>query len=369
MKIRVVFASMVFLLSAVYVVRTEATPQVKDVADIQGARPNFLRGYGLVIGLNGTGDGAAAALKAQERLLRRMQVEIKEVRELSSANVAVVMVTAELPPFAKEGTRIDVVVNSLFDAKSLEGGTLLETLLEGIDGLVYAVAQGPVSIGGFNVGGGAAGGAGVQKNHPTVGRIPRGAVVEKEVPSLITDGQSINLLPRQRDFVTASRIAEAVNKTLGENVAAALNAGMINVTIPQKWMTDPVGFIAAVQEVEVMPDRPAKVLINERTGTVVIGGDITVSPVAIAHGNLTVEVKVATEVSQPAPLSRGETVVTETVSAEVKEEKARLIPVQGADVKEIAEALNKLQVTPRDLISIFQALNEAGALHAELEIM
>ncbi|MCK5558804.1 MAG: flagellar basal body P-ring protein FlgI, partial [Candidatus Hydrogenedentes bacterium] len=272
----------------------------------------------------------------------------------------------ELPPFAKEGTRIDVIVNSLFDAKNLEGGTLLETLLEGIDGQVYAVAQGPISIGGFNVGGA---GAGIQRNHPTVGRIPDGAFVEREVPSLITDGKSINLLPRHRDFVTASRIAMAINNSLGENTAVALNAGMINVRILDKWMDDPVGFIATVQEIRVMPDRPAKVLINERTGTVVIGGEITLSPVAIAHGNLTIEVSVATEVVQPASLSRGETVVTETMTAQVTEENARLIPVEGADVKEIAEALNRLQVTPRDLISIFQALKEAGALHAKLEIM
>jgi flagellar P-ring protein precursor FlgI len=276
------------------------------------------------------------------------------------------MVTAELPPFDKEGSRIDVLVNSLFDAKSLEGGTLLETLLEGIDGQIYAVAQGPLSVGGFNVG---AGGAGIQKNHTAVGRIPDGAIVEREVPSLITDGRSINLLPRHRDFVTASRIAAAINDGLAHDMAVALNAGMINVRIPDEWMDDPVGFIAAVQEIKVMPDRPAKVLINERTGTVVIGGDITLSPVAIAHGNLTIEISTEPEVWQPLPRSRGRTVATETVTPEAVEDAARLIPVEGADVKEIAEALNRLQVTPRDLISIFQALKEAGALHARLEIM
>ena len=346
--------------------RGEASPRVKDIADIQGARANFLRGYGLVVGLNGTGDGAMVALRAQQQLLHRMNVEVTEARQLSSDNVAVVMLTAELPPFAKEGTRIDVIVNSLFDAESLEGGTLLESFLEGMDGLVYAVAQGPVSIGGFNVG---AAGAGLQKNHPTVGRIPRGAVVEREVPSIITDGRNINLLPRQRDFVTASRIAMAVNDSFGEEAAVALNAGMINVRIPEEWTDDMVGFIAAVQEIEVVPDQPAKVLINERTGTVVVGGEVTLSPVAIAHGNLTIEVSVATGVSQPAPLSQGETVVTEAALAQISEEKVRLIPVEGADVKEVAEALNRLQVTPRDLMSIFQALKEAGALHAELEIM
>jgi len=346
--------------------RGECSPRVKDVADIQGARANFLRGYGLVIGLDGTGDGATLALRTQQRLLRRMKVEITEARELSSDNVAVVMVTAELPAFAKEGTRIDVVVNCLGDANSLEGGTLLETLLMGIDDEVYAVAQGSVSIGGFNVGGA---GAGVQKNHPTVGRIPGGALVEREVPSVITDGRSINLLPRQRDFVTASRMATAINKGLGEDTAVALNAGMINVRIPDEWMHDLVGFVALVQEIEVAPDQQAKVLINERTGTVVIGGEVTLSPVSIAHGNLTIEVSVVPEASQPPPLSGGETVITETATTAVTEEKVRLIPVQGADVKELADALNKLQVTPRDLMSIFQALKRAGALHAELEIM
>jgi flagellar P-ring protein precursor FlgI len=366
MNTRTILFGIIVLGMAAAVGRGEASPRVKDIADIQGARPNFLRGYGLVIGLSGTGDGAPVALRAQQRLLRRMKVEVGEARELSSDNVAVVMLTAELPPFAKEGTRIDVIVNSLFDAKSLEGGTLLETLLEGIDGEVYAVAQGPVSIGGFNVGGA---GAGIQKNHPTVGRIPRGALVEREVPSIITDGRNVNLLPRHRDFVTASRIAMAINDSLGEDVAMALNAGMINLRIPDEWIDDMVGFIAAVQEIEVMPDQPAKVLINERTGTVVVGGEVQLSPVAIAHGNLTIEVSVAAEVSQPAPLSEGETVITEAAVAQVTEEKARLIPVEGADVKEVAEALNRLQVTPRDLMSIFQALNEAGALHAELEIM
>ncbi len=346
--------------------RAECSPRVKDVADIQGARANFLRGYGLVIGLSGTGDGAALALRTQQRLLRRMKIEVTEARELSSDNVAVVMVTAELPPFAKEGTRIDVVVNCIGDAESLEGGTLLETLLVGIDEEVYAVAQGPVSIGGFNVGGA---GAGVQKNHPTVGRIPGGALVEREVPSIITDGRSINLLPRQGDFVTASRMPRAINKGLGDDAAVALNAGMINVIIPDKWMQDLVGFVAFVQDIEVAPDQPAKVLINERTGTVVIGGEVTLSPVAIAHGNLTIEVSVVPETSQPMPLSRGDTIITETATTEVTEEKARLIPVEGADVKELADALNKLQVTPRDLMSIFQALKRAGALHADLEIM
>ena len=366
MNAKCIMIGMILVGMAAVGARGECSPRVKDVADIQGARANFLRGYGLVIGLSGTGDGAALALRTQQRLLRRMKVEITEVRELSSDNVAVVMVTTELPAFAKEGTRIDVVVNCLGDAKSLEGGTLLETLLVGIADEVYAVAQGPVSIGGFNVGGA---GAGVQKNHPTVGRIPGGALVEREVPSIITDGKSINLLPRQRDFVTASRMAGAINKGLGDAAAVALNAGMINVRIPDEWMQDLVGFVALVQEIEVAPDQPAKVLINERTGTVVIGGEVTLSPVAIAHGNLTIEVSVVPEASQPPPLSGGETVVTETATTAVTEEKARLIPVQGADVKELADALNKLQVTPRDLMSIFQALKRAGALHAELEIM
>jgi flagellar P-ring protein precursor FlgI len=345
----------------------ESAPRIKDIADIQGARANFLKGLGLVVGLGGTGDGAAAALATQGRLLRRMNIEVQAVRALNSDNVAVVMVTAELPPFAKEGTRIDVIVNSFFDATSLEGGTLLQAFLEGVDGQVYAVAQGPVAIGGFNVG---AAGSGIQKNHTTVGRIPDGALVEREVPSLITDGRYISLLPLQRDFVTASRITSAINNSLGETIALALNAGMVTVRIPETWANDPVGFIAMVQEVQVMPDRPAKILINERTGTVVIGGEITLSPVAIAHGNLTVQITTDFDVSQPLPRSRrGRTVVTPSVTPEAEEETARLIPVEGADVKEIAEALNKLQVTPRDLISIFQALKEAGALHARLEIM
>jgi len=294
MSNRLFRTGVILVVMATAAARAESAPRIKDIADIQGARANFLKGYGLVVGLSGSGDGAAAALQAQQRLLRRMNIEVQAERALNSDNVAVAMVTAELPPFAKEGTRIDVLVNSLFNANSLEGGTLLETFLEGVDGQVYAVAQGPVAIGGFNVG---AAGSGIQRNHTTVGRIPDGALVEKEVPSLITDGKNINLLPRQRDFVTASRIALAVNDTLGENIAVALNAGMVTVRIPQEWTDDPVGFIAAVQEVKVMPDRPAKVLINERTGTVVIGGEITLSAVAIVHGNLTVQITTDLDVS------------------------------------------------------------------------
>ncbi len=340
--------------------------RVGDITSIQGARDNILKGYGLVVGLAGTGDGVNAALRAQQRLLRRMQVEVTSTRDLSAKNVAVVMVTATLQPYAREGTRIDVVVNSLFDASSLGGGTLLETLLYDVNGDVYAIAQGPVSVGGFAAG---AAGASLRKNHVTVGTIPGGALVEREVPAQITDGESLNLLLQRPDFLTASNISAAVNEAFGDGTAEALNASTINVIIPESYYTDPVRFIASVEQLEAKPGIPAKVVINERTGTVVVGGDVTLSPVGIAQGGLTIQIKVGALVSQPAPLSPGQTVVVPEAEVTAADRPAQLEIADGADVSEIAEALNNLGVTPRDLISIFQALQKAGALHAELELM
>ncbi len=341
--------------------------RIKNLCEIQGARGNTLRGVGIVVGLAGTGDRAADAIRAQGEILRRMGVEVAGRSELASQNVAIVAVTAVIPPFAKEGTRIDVQASSLYDSKSLEGGTLLETLLEGIDGNVYAVAQGPVSIGGFNADAG--GGNAVRKNHVTAGRIPMGAYVEREIPSTITDGERIMLLLKRPDFGTAENLQAAINKRYGAGTATALGAGTINVVIPMERRANLVNFIAEVEDIEAMPDLRARVIINERTGTLVVGGEVTIRPCHVAHGSLSIQVSSVPVISQPAPLSEGVTVVTEDEIAEAEEQESRVLPLGGTTAGEVAEGLNKLKVTPRDMITIFQALREAGVMDADLEIM
>jgi len=340
--------------------------RIKDLCTVQGAQENTLTGVGLVVGLAGTGDGNEDALRRQQRLLERLQIDVDQVDGLNSENIAVVVVDATYPPFAKQGTRIDVRVNALYDCESLQGGTLLQTMLYGIDGEVYAVAQGPLSVGGFST---RAGGAGVTQNHVTVARIPMGATIESEIPSTITDGERITLQLKRPDFITANKIQMAINGEFQEGVAAALGPGAINVRIPADRQNDLVSFMAAVQDISVEPDFPARVVINERTGTLVIGGEVIIRPCQVAHGNLTLEVATTPLVSQPAPLSEGQTVVTEVTDLRAIQEKGYLLPVQGTSASDVAMALNALKVTPRDMISIFQALREAGALDADVEIM
>jgi flagellar P-ring protein precursor FlgI len=334
----------------------------------------MLIGTGLVVGLAGTGDKNPAAVIAQQRALERLGIAVDNVKELKSDNTAVVMVTAELPPFAKEGTKIDVIVDSLYNCKSLEGGTLLETHLTGPGGdeTVYAVAQGPVSIGGYNAGVGGGGGGGqaaVRKNHATAGRIPGGAYVEQEVPSTITDGERISLLLKEPDFTTARNLQDAINEKVEPGSATALGAGTVNVIIPQQWRKDLVGFVALLEDVNVKTDVASKVVINERTGTIVVGDQVTIKPCQVAHGNLTIKIATAPVVSQPAPFGQGQTVQSNVAQAGANEEPAFLMPMEGSSAGEVAAALNRLKVTPRDMISIFQALRSAGALEAELEIM
>ncbi len=364
MKISAVTAAV----AALFISITAESSQVRlgDISSVQGARSNDLIGYGLVVGLNGTGDGAAAAIRAQERMLLRFDIDISSTSELKSDNVSVVIVTAKLPPFVKEGSRIDVLVSSLFDTKSLEGGTLLRTLLEGPDGKVYAVAQGPLSVGGFNA---SAAGAKTQKNHVTVGRIPNGASVEREVPARIFDHDSLTFILNRPNFHTAANAAAAINRKLGKNVAEAYTPGTINVKVPEDQYADPIAFVAGLEDVIVDTGEQARVIINERTGTVVVSGNVTVTPVSVAHGGLTITITTDTKVSQPPGFSPGQTAVTTEGQVDFNEEKGYLMPVGGASAQELAETLNKLELTPRDIISVFQALKEAGALNAELEIM
>lgn len=346
-----------------------AAVRIRDLCEVQGARGNELIGTGLVVGLAGTGDKSKAAVIAQQRMLERLDIKVENLNELKSDNCAIVMVTAELPAFSKEGTRIDVTVNSLFDCESLEGGTLLETHLrpQGGDETVYAVAQGPVSVGGFNVSSG--GGSKVTRNHVTAGRIPMGAFIEQEAPSTITDGQRIVLILKRPDFTTANNIREALESSLEPGCAMAFGAGAIQVKIPASGQNDLVSFLARVEEIQVEAATLSRIVINERTGTIVVGGEVMVKPSQVAHGNLTLKITATPQVSQPAPLSQGQTVATAAAVIEPIEQDAYLMPVGGTSAGDVAEALNKLKVTPRDMISIFQALREAGALDADLEIM
>ncbi|SFM47215.1 flagellar basal body P-ring protein FlgI [Thermodesulforhabdus norvegica] len=342
--------------------------RIKDIAYFVGNRPNLLIGYGLVVGLNGTGDKDKTefTVSTLANLLDNMGINV-DPEQVKVKNVAAVMVTARLPAFARVGSKIDVQVSSIGDAKSLAGGTLLMTPLQGPDGEIYAVAQGPVTIGGFAAGGAA---AQVQQNHPTVGYIANGAIVEKEVPVDYSGLNRLDLIIRDPDFTTAYHISEAINVVFGNGTASPKDAGTVTVSIPPKWASNIVGFISKVESLEVIPDYIAKVVINERTGTIVMGENVRISPVAVAHGNLTVSITERPYVSQPLPFAPGETVVVPRTEVEVKEEKAHLAVVGGGvTIGQVVEGLNALGATPRDLINILQAIKAAGALHADLEIM
>lgn len=344
--------------------------RIKDIADIQGVRPNQLVGYGVVTGLNGTGDGQQAVFTIQSILsmLRRRGINITvDPRQLRVENAAAVVVTATLPPFARVGSRIDVQVSSIGDAESLQGGTLVLTPLFAPDQQVYAVAQGPVSLGGgFSA---QAAGAAATKSHPTVGYISDGAIVEREVPVELAVSGTVRIALHEADFTTVARVAEAVNLFLGGRRARAVDARTVDIRVEPG--EDPIALLNHVELLEVSADRRARVVLNERTGTVIMGENVRIAPVAIAHGSLSIQVKTDFGVSQPAPLSEGETVVVPDTTLSVQEgKKESLMLVQpGVGLGELVAALNALGVTPQDLIAVLQAMKAAGALEAELEIM
>lgn len=348
-----------------------AQARLKDIAAVQGVRGNQLVGYGLVVGLDGTGDGNGSAFTPQSvaSMLQKFGITVAP-GALQLKNVAAVMVTATLPPFARNGSAIDVTVSSLGDAKSLQGGTLLQTPLQAANNKVYAVAQGAISVGGFLAGGG--GGGAVTKNFVTAGRVPGGALVEQDVPTTLLGASSgtLDVSLAQPDFTTAARLANAINthKPYGVTAAVAADAGTIRVGFTPG--SDTVSVIAGLENVPVDTDQVAKVVINERTGTVVMDGNVEVSACAVAHGNLTVSIANAPIISQPAPVSRGgQTVVAPRKIITVAEGDERLIPVPSSTTLDsVVRSLNALGVTPRDLIAILQAMKEAGALHAEIEI-
>lgn len=340
--------------------------RLKDISTISGVRDNQLVGYGLVVGLDRTGDKSGSVRQALSNMYQRAGINIDPGR-LKPKNVAAVMVTADMPTFSKLGSRLDVIVSSLSDAKSLQGGTLLMTPLKGPDGNVYAVAQGAVSIGGFA---GGSGGGTVTKNHPTVGRVPSGALIEKEVPLSFADMSSIDIVLYTQDFTTVQSVINKIDEALQGTYATAEGPSSVTVQVPADYQGRVVDLLALLETVEVETDIPAKVVINEKTGTVVLGDRVTVSPVALSHGNLIVQVKTTFEVSQPTALSNtGQTVIIPDTETTVVETDTRLVPVSGANLSEVVRALNSLGVTPRDLIAILQALKAVGALKAELEIL
>ncbi|MEJ2099972.1 MAG: flagellar basal body P-ring protein FlgI [Desulfobacterales bacterium] len=355
----------IFLIPKVHAVR------IKDITEIKGVRQNQLVGYGLVVGLKGTGDSDNSLFTIQSlaSLLEKMGVTVqtKDIEDVE--NVAAVMVTAELPPFAIQGSRIDALVSSIGDAEDLQGGTLLFTPMRAADGQIYAVAQGPVSTGGFAVSGNS--GDQVQKNFPTVGRVVGGALVEKETHSDFNQKDSLTLALHDPDFTTATRVAQAINRAFYSQLAHTENAGSIHVSVPENYLGDTVQFVTMIESLGVTPDTVSKVVINERTGTVIMGENVRISTIAIAHGNLSIQIDESQNVSQPLPFSeRGQTVVTPQTQIVVQEGKNPLFLVEsGVSIGEVVKALNALGVTPRDLIAIFQALKAAGALQAELEII
>ena len=360
-----------FFSSGSFLIPTANAARIKDIAYIKGICKNQLVGYGLVVGLKGTGDSDDALFTIQSlaSLLEKMGVTVQPDDIADVENVAAVMVTTDLPAFANQGSRIDVLVSSIGDAENLQGGTLLFTPLKGADGSVYAVAQGPVSTGGFAVSGNS--GDEVQKNFPTVGRVVGGALVEKEIHSNIKEKDSLTLALHEPDFTTASRVAQAINRAFYSQLAQTENAGSIQVSVPENYLGNTVQFVTLIESLGVTPDMVSKVVVNERTGTVIMGENVRIATIAIAHGNLSIQIDESQNVSQPLPFSRGgRTVVTPESDIVVQEGKNPIFLVEsGVSIGELVKALNALGVSPRDLIAIFQALKAAGALQAELEVI
>lgn len=342
--------------------------RLKDIADVEGVRGNQLFGFGIVVGLNGTGDGKVDfTLKSVSNMLEKMGIKVAP-KDIKVKNVAAVMVTATLPPFVRPGTRIDITLSSLGDAKSLQGGTLLFTPLKGADGNIYAVAQGEVSVGGFSVEGG---GDSAQKNHPTVGVIASGATVERAIPFDLFQSRRVRIVLRQPDFTTMTRVVAEINRNLGRPLAVAVDSGSVEIPLVGEYQRDPIGLLSRIESLEVDQDTGARVVVNERTGTIIMGEHVRLGKVALAHGNLNIAIRSQTQVSQPAPLSQtGQTQVISNADVTVGEENRALAEMGGeVTLGELVQALNSLGATPRDLISIFQALKRAGALHADLDIM
>lgn len=356
------------LLIGAFQASSTAASRIKDVAAFEGVRDNQLYGYGLVVGLNGTGDRSQAYFPTQmlANMLLRSGITISP-QQVRVKNIAAVMVTATLPPFVHQGSHIDVTVSSLGDAQSIQGGVLIMTPLQAVNGRTYANAQGQVALGGFSAGGN---NNRVQLNHPTVGRIPNGALVEQEVAVDLSGKSQLNLVLYKNDFTTASRAARAINETSGASVASAVDGRTITINVPSGYSSRIVEFISLVENATMDVDSAARVVLNEKTGTVVLGKDVKISEVSIIHGSLSLQVGTAYDVSQPEAFSQGKTTVVPDKNISVQEEKGRTVTLrEGASVEEVVRALNAIGAGPRDVISILQAIKAQGALQAELEII
>src|SRR6187431_1432572 len=349
--------------------RGSATSRIKDLANIEGVRQNQLIGYGLVVGLNGTGDtlnNIPFTKQSLQAMLERLGVNIRGAT-IRTGNVAAVMVTANLPAFGTQGTRIDVTVSALGDSKSLQGGTLLVTPLLGADGNVYAVAQGSLAISGFQAEGEA---AKIVRGVPTVGRIANGAIIEREIEFSLNRLPNVRLALRNADFTTAKRIAAAVNDFLGVKTAEPIDPSTVQLSIPPEFKGNVVAFLTEIEQLQVEPDLAAKIVIDERSGIIVMGRDVRVATVAVAQGNLTVSISESPQVSQPNPLSRGRTVVTPRTGVSVSEDGKKFAVVKdGVSLQQLVDGLNGLGIGPRDLIGILQAIKAAGAIQADIEVM
>jgi flagellar P-ring protein precursor FlgI len=358
----------IFLVLFLFVSEQASAARLKDIADIEGVRNNQLIGYGVVVGLNGTGDKKGTFFTSQSvsNLLERLGVRVSP-QDLKLANVAAVVATASLPAFSKTGSRLDVTLSSIGDASTLQGGVLLMTPLKGADGKVYAVAQGPVSVGGFSV---SQGGDSAQKNHPTVGLIAKGGTVEREIPFDLFSAGQVKIVLRDPDFVTITRVQKTVNEFMGPGSAKAVDSASVVVPLDHTVSNSPIELISKLEQLMIEPDSSAKVVVNERTGTIIMGENVRVSTVALAHGNLNISISSESQVSQPNALAQGQTTQLNQTELKVGEE-AGLLRVMDKTVSlgELVRALNSLGATPRDLIAIFQALQRAGALQAELVIM
>jgi flagellar P-ring protein FlgI len=346
-----------------------AASRIKDLANIEGVRQNQLIGYGLVVGLNGTGDtlnNIPFTKQSLQAMLERLGVNIRG-QALRTGNVAAVMVTANLPPFGTQGTRMDVTVSALGDAKSLQGGTLLVTPLLGADGNVYSVAQGSVAIGGFQAEGDA---AKITRGVPTVGRITNGAIIEREIDFALNRLSQVRLALRNPDFTTAKRIAAAVNDFIGGAIAEPLDPSTVQISVPKKYPGNVVALLTEVEQLQIEPDLAGKIVIDERSGIIVMGRDVRVSTIAVAQGNLTVTISETPQVSQPAPFSRGRTVVVPRTQVGVQEDGKKLAVVkEGMSLQQLVDGLNALGIGPRDMIAILQAIKAAGAIQADIEVM
>jgi flagellar P-ring protein FlgI len=346
-----------------------ATSRIKDLANIEGVRQNQLIGYGLVVGLNGTGDtlnNIPFTRQSLQAMLERLGVNVRGA-QMRTGNVAAVMVTANLPAFATQGTRMDVTVSALGDSKSLQGGTLLVTPLLGADGNVYAVAQGSLAISGFQAEGDA---AKIVRGVPTVGRISNGAIIEREIDFALNKLGQLRLALRNPDFTTAKRIASAINDFIGSPAAEPLDPSTVQLTVPKQFQGNVIALLTEVEQLQIEPDLTAKVVIDERSGIIVMGRDVRVSTVAVAQGNLTVTISETPVVSQPQPFSRGETRVAPRTRVGVSEEGKKFAVVkEGVSLQQLVDGLNALGIGPRDLISILQAIKAAGAIQADIEVM